>query len=171
MLLKNVKNEELRKDDVTIEKAHLSKEQLDSSLFEYEKSKGTRYSRKQITKPRTKISILSIEKVKYLLKKCDINSEHEIDNLYNCQKISVKNVNQKILNLMEQMESLTVESLELPSKEEKTEPSNLNELYKWEEVKKETVQVDKSPETTNVYNFSDLYSYYFQFYYNKYLNS
>lgn len=171
-MFKNVKTEGLRKDDVTIEKAELSKEQLDSSLFEYEKSKNVRPFKKQVTRPRTKFSILSIEKVKDMLKRCDINSENQIDNLYYLEKISVKNFKQKFLNLMERMDCLTLESSQIPSKEEEiTEHVDLNELYKWEQVKKVKVEINQPSRTNNFYNFYDLYSYYYQYYYNKYLNN
>lgn len=171
-MVKNPKSEESRKDDVTIEKVQLSKEQLDVSLFEYEKSKGTRYPAKQINKQRTKVSILSIEKIQNLLKKCDLNAENDMNNLYNSKKISVKNFNKKYSKLIERINNLTLEKTEsAPREEEVAEPINLNELYKWEEVKKEEDKSKVLPETTDPYNFYDYYSYYYQYYFNKYLNS
>ncbi|RNA31786.1 ATP-dependent RNA helicase DDX20 [Brachionus plicatilis] len=171
--VKNIKSEESRyDDDVTIEKALLSKEQLDISLLEYEKSKGVRYLGKQIFKQRAKTPIVSIEKIKNLLKDCDLNSENEMNTLFNSKKITVLNFDEKFSNLVKRMTSLTLQSTETQSKEvEATGTVDLNELYKWEEVKRQENESQPETQNTNTYNFYDSYSYYYQHYFNKYLNS
>ncbi|CAF0848694.1 unnamed protein product [Brachionus calyciflorus] len=176
VLVKNEISDEQRKDDVTIEKVKLSKQQLDNSLFEYEKSKHTshKYTSKTPLKQKKKISIISIEKIDIIFKNLNFDEPKtdSIDHIIDKRKFKVTNINSKLSTINKKLKNLILENEkdDTMDTKETTEMVNLNDLYKWEEVKRETPSKLETQEPSS-YNLYDYFSYYYQYYFRKYLNN
>lgn len=187
-----------RVDDVTIEKVKLSKEELDLSLFEYEQMKHSKYNETKIfgsIKEKKTIQLTNSSALNKLISsdfyqnieknfkanRNDNNFEevqHVLNSLVerNCTTVKINYVMDMRLKLRTELKT-KLNQLKANDSTEKSALVDLNELYKWMPVEKESITEKtvkysaKKIESKSLLINDDenlIYTYYYNYYYQKF---
>lgn len=198
MSIRNDSDEMARVDDVTIEKVKLSKEELDLSLFEYEQMKHSKYNETKIfgsIKEKKTIQLTNSSALNKLISsdfyqnieknfkanRNDNNFEevqHVLNSLVerNCTTVKINYVMDMRLKLRTELKT-KLNQLKANDSTEKSALVDLNELYKWMPVEKESITEKtvkysaKKIESKSLLINDDenlIYTYYYNYYYQKF---
>lgn len=186
---RNEIKDQIRIDDVTIQKVDVSREELDKSLFDYEQFKNKNIKTRKVydfnlenISPASELSPILSSLCKFETIEQDFKDNliktiplETVQNSYiklqnetklNFNQNEIKNLKLKFKNDYEAKFNSTTTSL----KDEKIENVNLAEMYKWEQVekpiepKKKTKQKPLSLSDQSLI-YSHYYNYYFKYYY------
>lgn len=172
---------------MTIERVNLTKEQLNNSLFEYEKHKSlNKYStesqktNKKLNEEKFKLKInTTIDRLEQERNKfrnsAEISTKPKLKEFKNLNKepsISLAEIAKQRKLIAQRLESVLNENTSrLHSPKEASQVENLNDLYKWTEVTPNEEQAVVGESEEHDFNlFNTLYSRYFTQYYKHYLN-
>lgn len=193
MSIRNDSNEMARVDDVTIEKVKLSKEELDFSLFEYEQVKHSKYkiygSNKdkktiQLTNSVALNELISSDFYQNIEKNCKANRndnnfeevQYVLNSLVerNCTTVKINHVIDMRLKLRTELKA-KLKQLKANDSTEKNALVDLNELYKWMPVVKESItektiqcSAKKIESKSLLKNENLIYTYYYNYYYQQF---